>query len=58
MENKNSKGQAFIEMILSLILFLTLWGFVQNQIKSQKKNINGWEIGNETKIRFKTDFEK
>lgn len=49
---KNSQGQAFLEMTLSLMLFVGIWLFVQSSIKKHKKDFHKWEIGRETQSRF------
>lgn len=52
MVTKNSKGQAFLEMTLSLMIFVTIWLFVQTSIKKHKNDFHKWEIGRETQNRF------
>lgn len=52
MDTKNSKGQAFLEMAFSLLIFAFLWGMVQLSIKNHKGKFHKWELGNETQVRF------
>ena len=58
MAAKNSKGQALIEMMLVLALFLILWIFVQESFEKGKKRMNKWELGNETQTRFRKNLAK
>lgn len=58
MDTKNSKGQALLEMLMSLALFLALWVFVQKSLEKKTKDMRQWELGHETKTKFQRNMAK
>lgn len=58
MGSQNPQGQAFLEMLLSIALFLLIWIFVQNSFVKQKNEFKRWEMGDETQTRVQTNLAK
>ena len=58
MDTKNQKGQALLEMALVMTMFLMFWIYIQNSVGNQKKTLNKWKIGYDSKIQFKKNTQK
>ena len=51
MDRKTQKGQALLEMAIIMTAFWGLWLIITSLVDLQKKEMNRWGIGHETKIQ-------